>query len=529
MQSINQWIEKYRPKTICDIIGNEEKINSITYWLKNYDSQKEKYMREFEEKNEKAKNKKQTKKSKTVQIEDTENAEIVEIAENIENVEIENYEIANIPVAKSKAKSCLLIRGNHGIGKTAIVKAILDDMDYDYEIINIYSVSSHKNIEEKINKIFKGINVLDEVNGVQDKNRKKAIIIDKLETISTQIEKNFVESILRENDKNWVCPIIFISSMKHVKLLTSLKNFSLVIILDCPLPEHMNILFCRIAKGEKIRFDPDGGLNTINKIREHAQSDYQRLIYILYDLKKNAVKNLVTKAQVEEYCNMSKTKDTDIDIYKSAAELILKYPGMNECLRLYSGEKVILPLMIHQNYPKCLTEYKNNLKNPLELAARVAESISMGDIIENYIYSEQNWDMQDVHCFYTCVNPSFNLSKANIDVSLGYLGHHLKFAEDLNRTSIKQINKKNVVNANVYMKNMDINDFIYANTLTKKLMDDKKYEECANLYKDYGANADTIASVLKIDKINNDENKIKAPGKNKYQTNTKKLFNKFLV
>jgi hypothetical protein len=193
---------------------------------------------------------------------------------------------------------------------------------------------------------------------------------------------------------------------------------------------------------------------------------------------------------------------------------------MDECLRLYGGEKVILPLMIHQNYPKCLTEYKNNEPDVLSLATKLSESISTGDIIENNIYSDQNWDMQDVHCFYTCINPAYNLTNAKINANPEYLKLHLDFPNDLNRTSIKKINKRNVINANVYLKNMDIRDFMNANTLTKKLIDDKKIEECASIYKNYDAKAETITSVLKIDKINAD--------KNQQPTNIKKLFNKFL-
>ena len=242
-------------------------------------------------------------------------------------------------------------------------------------------------------------------------------------------------------------------------------------------------------------------------------------------MKKSFPNERLTVEKVEKYCQTSKMKDTDIEINRNTADLILKYPGMDECLRLYSGEKVILPLMMHQNYQKYLTSCKFNAKNKnkdiLGLATEIAESISTGDIIENYIYSEQNWDMQDVHCYYTCINPSFKLSTVSVDHNAARdLKFNLDFPNDLNRTSIKKINKRNVINANVYLKNMDINDFMFANTLTKRLIEDKKIEECAKLYKSYDAKAETITSVLKIDKIDVD--------KNQYPTNIKKLFNKFL-
>jgi hypothetical protein len=528
MDSINDWIEKYQPKKIDEIIGNAEEIDIIKSWLVNYDSQRKEFYREQEEKTKKQVREKKPKAKKVP--EPVVEEDKTDINENIDDDAVDAVEdYTEIPIVpkerstKKKYNSCLLIYGSHGIGKTTIVKAILNDMKYETEIINMYNLSSNKNIDEKINKITCGMNIFNSFDGNKN-SKKKALVIDKLETISTQIEKKFIEGILRANDEKWFSPIIFISSLKHSKLITAIKNCSLTIRLPPPTTQDMDTLFMRIAKGEKFRFSSKA---TIMKIREYAQLDYLRLIHILFDLRatfhekvSEKKEKMLTESQVDEYCKIAKTKDTDIEIYSSVAKLILRYPGINECLRLYGGEKVILPLMMHQNYPKCLTEYPNNTESNLDLAQEIADSIATGDLIENYIYSEQNWDMQDVHCFYTCINPSFNLTKIGINATPEYLKYKLEFPNDLNRTSIKKINKRNITNANVFLKNMDINDFMCAGELTRKLIDDKKVEECAKIYKSYAAKAETIISVLKIDKIDTSATQ--------YQTNTKRLFNKFL-
>jgi hypothetical protein len=73
---------------------------------------------------------------------------------------------------------------------------------------------------------------------------------------------------------------------------------------------------------------------------------------------------------------------------------------------------------------------------------------------------------------------------------------------DLNRTSIRKINRRNVVNANACLKNFEIKDFIFANELIRNLIADGKYEECAELFNGYNATVENIESILKIDKIN---------------------------
>ena len=99
--------------------------------------------------------------------------------------------------------------------------------------------------------------------------------------------------------------------------------------------------------------------------------------------------------------------------------------------------------------------------------------ISKGDVIENYIYGDQNWDLQNIHGFYTCVLPSFYICE-NIKKNNDYIP--IKFPLDLNRTSIRKINIKNINNANKYMPNMRISDYIYINKLITKNSDSQCLE-----------------------------------------------------
>src|SRR5205085_9366237 len=121
-----------------------------------------------------------------------------------------------------------------------------------------------------------------------------------------------------------------------------------------------------------------------------------------------------------------------------------------------------------QNYIKIINNNCKN-ENKYEVTREITSLLSNGDILENYIYGEQNWDMNEVHGFYTCVAPSYLLTE-----NLVTRGERMKidFPQDLNNTSIKNINKRNIINANKCLKNMDINDYIYVNQLVRKLIAD---------------------------------------------------------
>ena len=38
---------------------------------------------------------------------------------------------------------------------------------------------------------------------------------------------------------------------------------------------------------------------------------------------------------------------------------------------------------------------------------KISDSISRGDNIETSIYTDQNWFLQNIHGFFTCINTNF--------------------------------------------------------------------------------------------------------------------------
>ncbi|HNI43671.1 MAG TPA: hypothetical protein PK230_03185 [Chitinophagales bacterium] len=77
-----------------------------------------------------------------------------------------------------------------------------------------------------------------------------------------------------------------------------------------------------------------------------------------------------------------KKKDLDFDLYKATNKMLTDYKDIETCLELYETEKVLMPLMIHENYHKFIKESEYS---------KVLDNLSIGDILENYIYGEQNF------------------------------------------------------------------------------------------------------------------------------------------
>lgn len=448
------WIQKYKPQKISEIVCNESAIKFIQNWLT-----------EFE-------------RIKIIKVNESKNK--ISTRKKIDNM-----------------KSCLLITGKHGIGKTLTINIILKEYNYNIQTIDFGNIRTSKSIEEYINKIIHSSNIVDMIN--KNEYKKIAIIVDELETITSTIEKNSILTLQRLNDIHWFCPIIFISDNQHNKLLSDIKKNSLEIKFWPPTMYDLRRILINIINLENIKIKDE---EVIEKLIIHSQSDIRRLIYTIQDISCVSNKKIITKEIINEYCTMSKKKDIDMDLFKATQGLFYNYKNIDNCIKYYEIEKVLLPLMVHQNYAKHILVNIVDINKKFEIMNKVAESLSIGDVIENYIYGDQNWDMQEIHGFYTCVVPSFYLCR-KIDNNQALKIIDLEFPLDLNKTSIKKINKKNIINTSQCFRNMNIFDYIYINKIIRKLINNGKIKECVEILKNYNIKVEHIESLLKIDKIRN--------------------------
>ena len=466
------WTDKYKPQKISDIISNSKGVNMIIKWLHEFEIKQKKI--KFNKKNNSVK----IKRNKT----DT----------------------------KNNIRSCILITGNHGIGKTVAIEVILKHYNYTIQRLNLQNVKNNKNMSEVIKKKMKHSNIMYMIN-VDKKKSKTAIVIDEIESITSTTEKNYITSLQKLNEINWYCPIIFISNNQHNKLLAEIKKNSLNIKFWPPNNTEIITILSRIIKKEDINIK---SYEIIDKIVTHTQYDIRRLINTLQDIKYAYNNKLITNKIINNYFQMSKMKDIDIDLFKATEGLLYDYKTIDNCIIYYETEKVLLSLMIHQNYLKNILENCPNQKDQFVVSKHISKALSTGDVIENYIYGDQNWDMQIIHGYYTCVIPSFYLNKC---IKSDPTKIRLKFTTDLNKTSIKKINKKNINNTNKCFTNMNIFDYIYINKLIKNLINNGKIEECVKLLKDYNIKLEHIESLLKIDKIKNIKTSLTSKQKKEFQ------------
>ena len=182
----------------------------------------------------------------------------------------------------------------------------------------------------------------------------------------------------------------------------------------------------------------------------------------------NVYPKIITNELFNNFSKIINHKIQNNDIYKSTYKLLDGYKNIDqndfdidECLDIYESNKVIIPLMIYQNYHN-FVEQKHHID--------IIQKLSTADIFENYIYCEQNWDLVGMHGIIGCAIPSYYANKYNTNKE----NIKLVFTDDLNKTSFKKKKQKymNTTNSDLqkqslyFVRNKTIDEFIYIEELT---------------------------------------------------------------
>jgi len=247
--------------------------------------------------------------------------------------------------------------------------------------------------------------------------------------------------------------------------------------------------------------------DTINYITQFCNYDYRRLLNILqfiYYSHNNRCKVSIKIKDINIFSNSTGNNE----LFKSTTHLLYDNNiSIDKTITYYNAEKVLLPLMIHQNYiPVLFSKYSKNRKNLFLVIKKISQHISFNDLISYHIYNSYNWGIQPLHSILLCYYPTYLMRQ--LEQNKNIVKFKIKFTSILSKTSIHHVNCnqynyicRTIKNYNNYYDSENIK-FLCKKILVFLFSDnvDTQYEGI-RLLKYYGLNVTDTTKLIKFANI----------------------------
>lgn len=298
---------------------------------------------------------------------------------------------------KSKYKIILLI-GPPGIGKTTAANILSEECNYKVIEYNASDSRTEKALRENLSDVtnnttlddfFKPASAVNKIEPPSKKrkttpqlNKKTVILMDEADGMTD----GGISELIRMS-KNSSSPIICICNFEN-KSIGKLSNIALKLRFY-PIPIDMIEKRVKsIMKKEGFKKIDDG---TLYEIIINCDHDMRQILTYLQN------KRIVTDKLDDIDLEINKDVSTDM-IFNMVKDMFSKRERLDRKLELYFQDSFFFPLFIQENYVK--------LAPNLEILASASDYISLGDMVNNEIYTQQNFGLMELAGLYSTVIPS---------------------------------------------------------------------------------------------------------------------------
>lgn len=344
------WFEKYRPKSLEDIVVTESRLQVIRDWFMQF-------------------------------------------------------------AAHTTAKRALLFTGPPGLGKTSMAHIVLREFGYHVKEFNASDIRSQTQVKENMQDLMYTSNVIhsqspigiimDEVDGMLTGDRGG---VEELISFIKPPAKT-----KKAKKMPWGPPIICICNTGNAKqsIITDLRKHCVEIPFTKPVSAELSRAMTRVIEHEHLIIDNDAK----DEIIKYSQGDYRRLMCLLQHLHTRYGKNII-KTHVTSSYHIFCQKEQDLHVKDSIKRVLNTQLDYNTAQSIYYRDKSKAPMVMHHNYIRAIDAQKTSPFDRINNAINVIESLVDSDIIEKTMYNTQGWHLQAIQGLTCCYVPSYYINKS---------------------------------------------------------------------------------------------------------------------
>ncbi|KAF7634869.1 AAA domain-containing protein [Meloidogyne graminicola] len=379
-QPVLLWVDKYKPKTIKQIIGQQtdkSPTNKLLDWLKNW----AKYHLTSGEK------KKATKKSPFGQHSDG-----------------------------SMFKAALL-SGPPGIGKTTAAELCCKELDLNYVIMNASDVRNKAAIEKRSEQLT--CNQMEQycskdggqspIKSTSKRPFDHLLIMDEVDGMSGNADRAGMSELIQMLKRTKV-PIICICNDRQSMKVRSLANYCYDLRFQKPRVEQIKGCLLSIAAKENLKLPKE----FYDKIIEASCQDIRQSI--------NTLQMIISGKMSLDF----QKKDILVNIFEAARQILSPDTSLSAKFDLFFTDYSLMPLFVQENYPNVRDSKMSNLDH-INAIRRSSNAISFGDILGKQIRTGGNWSLLREQAMFSCVLPATFMD--------GYMTAQISFPSWLGKNS----------------------------------------------------------------------------------------------